>query len=86
MATIMHEVTSAAVTQAIHNQLFSLRTNEDTDVSQFVRRILNTLSRKIFLNNGNKHSPNGSFAVEGLEFPGVVIEVSYSQPKKNSYT
>ncbi|KIX03047.1 uncharacterized protein Z518_06597 [Rhinocladiella mackenziei CBS 650.93] len=83
MPCLVHEYLAASV-KKISQQLDMIATRADS-TGEFARNIGNLASTTIRFNDPtlSKHSPDGSFRHNKAKYPGVVIEVSYSQKKRD---
>ena len=68
----------------ITSQTTSIANNPETpsDLAQLVRAIEPRTSSDVFLSDG-KHSPDAGFGHTNALYPGVVIEISYMQERKD---
>ncbi|KAF2758767.1 hypothetical protein EJ05DRAFT_438545 [Pseudovirgaria hyperparasitica] len=89
MPTAIHELFLARVEEAIHNQLKSIYA-ESTSRSTFAKKVKIARSTRIHLPNDkdpdgiqSKYEPDTSFWHDDAEYPGVVIEVAYSEKRKH---
>ena len=88
MASAVHELFLADVEDAIHSQLKALRGGSGAAAifAQSVRPYRSTnvdLPGDDTLDQAKSmHQPDATFQHEKAEFPGVIIEVSYSQKRK----
>ena len=89
MPTAVHELFVARVEDAIFSQLKSIRKGSD-GAAAFARKIYPTRSTEIYLpvddttpDIKSKHEPDASFCHTDARYPGVIIEVAYSQKKKS---
>jgi hypothetical protein len=88
MPTAVHELFIARVEDAIFSQLKSIRGGSDK-AAGFAQKLYAARSTEVNFpveNEPNatnsKHEPDASFWHEAAEYPGVIIEVAYSQKKK----
>jgi hypothetical protein len=87
MPTNIHEIFLAGVEKAIESQLDIVRAGSD-NAALFAQKVKCTRSSKIFFpvddapDTTTKHEPDASFHHEDAKYPGVIIEVSYSQKQK----
>lgn len=88
MPTAVHELFIARVEDAVFSQLKSIREGSD-DAAAFAQRVNPARSTEIYFPVENdssgrksKHEPDASFWHDSAQYPGVVIEVAYSQKKK----
>lgn len=91
MPTAIHELFIARVEDNILSQLKTIREGSD-DAAIFSRKVHPARSTEIFfpVENGpvtkqSKHEPDASFWHEDAKYPGVIIEVAYSQKRKRLY-
>jgi hypothetical protein len=89
MPTAVHELFVARVEDAIFSQLKSIRKGSD-GAAAFARKVYPTRSTEIYLpvddattEIKSKHEPDASFCHTDARYPGVIIEVAYSQKKKS---
>ncbi|KAK4981164.1 hypothetical protein LTR66_001493 [Elasticomyces elasticus] len=89
MPTAVHELFVAGVEDAILSQLKAIRDGSGNG-AEFARRVQPARSTVIYLpvegslgNARSKHEPDASFWHSNAQYPGVVIEVAYSQMRKN---
>jgi len=84
MPSSLHELVAAEVNAEIRQQLRVLAGRADSTCG-FARRIKPTASADICFDNPkySKHCPDGQFGHAEARYPGVVLEVSYSQKKKD---
>ena len=88
MPTAIHELFIARVEDAIHTQL-KLIGDESSRAANFARKIHPARSTEIRFpvddasrGTQTKHEPDASFCHQDARYPGVVIEVAYSQTRK----
>lgn len=88
MPTGVHELFIDGVEDAIRTQLKSIRDGTDK-AAIFARKVRPARSTEICFpleeassNAKTKHEPDASFWHDDAQYPGVVIEVAYSQKKK----
>ncbi|KAL5406973.1 hypothetical protein PMIN04_011852 [Paraphaeosphaeria minitans] len=88
MPTAVHERFIARVEDAIFSQLKSIRAGSG-DAAVFAQKVYPARSTEIYFPVDNvapdrrsKHEPDASFWHDDAQYPGVVIEVAYSQKKK----
>jgi len=88
MPTAVHELFIARIKDAIFNQLKSICEGSD-DAAAFAQRVNRARSTEIcFLvendssDRKSKHEPDASFWHDSAQYPGVIIEVAYSQKRK----
>lgn len=82
MPTSVHEYIGLALEKAIDQQLDIIKGGND-EVAMLVRKIDNSRSTSIFLEDGARHDPDGQFRYEGFKYPPLIIEVANSQSKKD---
>ena len=87
MPTAIHELFIARVEDDILSQLKIIREGSD-DAATFARKVQPARSTEIFFPVENapatkqsKHEPDASFWHQDAKYPGVIIEVAYSQKK-----
>lgn len=87
MPTAVHELFTARVEDAIFSQLKLIREGAG-DVAAFAQKVHPARSTEIHFPTGNgtsersKHEPDASFWHDEARYPGVILEVAYSQKKK----
>lgn len=88
MPTGVHELFIDGVEDAIRSQLKAIRDGSDK-AALFAQKVRPARSTKIYLpvddappNTKSKHEPDASFWHDDAQFPGVIIEVAYSQKRK----
>ncbi|KAF2787667.1 hypothetical protein K505DRAFT_316306 [Melanomma pulvis-pyrius CBS 109.77] len=88
MPTAVHKLFIARVEDAIFSQLKSIRDGLGA-AAAFAQRVYPARSTEIYFPVDNalssrklKHEPDASFWHDNAQYPGVVIEVAYSQKKK----
>jgi hypothetical protein len=80
----LHDQLAGSVTDDLGRQLWSIA-SKTGPAATFAQEIMNSLSAIIEFTGSSapKHSPDGSFKHIEAKYPGVVMEVSYSQKKKD---
>lgn len=86
MPTGIHELFIARVEDAILSQLKAIR-NGSGRKAQFAQKVQPARSTEIYiatsaLSGKSKYEPDASFWHDDAQYPGVIIEVAYSQKKK----
>lgn len=86
MPTAVHELFIAAVEFDILKQLEAIRAGSDRK-AQFAQKIQSTRSTHIRFaasapSSKSKCEPDASFVHEEAEYPGVILEIAYSQKKR----
>ncbi|KAF2806326.1 uncharacterized protein BDZ99DRAFT_573887 [Mytilinidion resinicola] len=88
MPTAVHELFIARVEDAIFSQLKSIRDGLGA-AAAFAQKVYPARSTEIYFPVDNfpfgrksKHEPDASFWHDDAQYPGVVIEVAYSQKRK----
>ena len=88
MPTAVHELFIARVEDAIHSQLKRIR-EESSNAAKFAKKVHPARSTEIYfpVDDGppgvkSKHEPDTSFWHDDAQYPGVIIEVAYSQKRK----
>jgi len=88
MPTAVHEFFIARIEDAIFSQLKSIREGSD-DAAAFAQRVNPGRSTEIYFPVENdssgresKHEPDASFWHDSAQYPGVIIEVAYSQKRR----
>ena len=84
MSAPIHELVICSVVEEIACQLKSIREGNDAS-GEFARKIKHTGSSRVtFPDSGyGPHDPDASFRHLKAKYPGIVIEVSYSQKRKD---
>jgi hypothetical protein len=85
MPTATHERFITSVIQEISRQLQTLAAATDSSIaSEFAQQIDSCGSTSISFPDGyGRHDPDGSFGHKQAQYPGVVLEVSYSQKQRD---
>lgn len=89
MPLLTHEIFAQNVVTAIQTQLDKIREEpENSRVRDFTASIVNGGSSNIKLHGGATeesylHMPDAQFHHKEAQYPGVVLEVSYSQKRKD---
>jgi hypothetical protein len=87
MPTGVHELFIARVEDAIFSQLKLIREGSG-DEAAFARKVHPARSTEIYFpvendtSTKSKHEPDASFWHDDAQYPGVIIEVAYSQKRK----
>lgn len=89
MPSTVHELFIARVEDAIFTRVKSIREGPGS-AAAFARKVQLGRSTEIYLpiedasstKNSSKYEPDASFLHEEAQYPGVIIEVAYSQKKK----
>lgn len=88
MPTGVHELFIDGVEDAIRSQLKEIRSGSDT-AALFSQKVRAARSTDIYFpvdgvphTVNSKHAPDASFWHDDAQYPGVIIEVAYSQKKK----
>jgi hypothetical protein len=81
MPRLLHDQLAGSVADNLGRQLWSIASGTGL-AAIFAQEVRNTVSATIEF-PGSPHSPDGSFKHIEAKYPGVVIEVSYSQKKKD---
>jgi hypothetical protein len=88
MPTGVHEIFIAGVEDAIYTQLKLIRDGSD-GTTLFAQKVRPACSTKIYFpvddappSTKSKHEPDASFWHDDAQYPGVIIEVAYSQKRK----
>jgi hypothetical protein len=83
MPTSLHEVLARKIDDEIGKQLRRIASRPGP-TAKFAENILSLGSTTlIFDDDFGKHDPDASFGLLGAQYPGVIIEVSYSQKRKD---
>ena len=75
----MHEILISLVQASIERQLDKFRTSDIAELALYTNNILNGGSTNIRLKDGSRHQPDLQFVNELSRFPGLIVEVAYSQ-------
>lgn len=88
MPTAVHEGFIARIEDAIFSQLKSIREGSG-NAAAFARKVHPARSTEIYFpietntsTKKSKHEPDASFWHDDAQYPGVIIEVAYSQKRK----
>jgi len=88
MPTAVHELFIARVEDAIHSQLKLIREGSSS-TAIFAQKVHPARSTGIYCpvddappSTKSKHEPDASFWHDDAQYPGVIIEVAYSQKRK----
>jgi hypothetical protein len=88
MPTGVHEIFIAGVEDAIYTQVKLIRDGSD-GAALFAQKVRPARSTEIYFpvddappNTKSKHEPDASFWHDDAQYPGVIIEVAYSQKGK----
>lgn len=88
MPTAIHELFIARIEDDILSQLKIIREGSG-DAATFARKVQPARSTEIFfpvenapVTKQSKHEPDASFWHDDAQYPGVIIEVAYSQKEK----
>ena len=91
MPTAVHELFIARVEDAVLSQLKSIRKGSD-DAAAFAQKVDSARSTELHFpvtddssGKKSKYEPDASFWHEDAKYPGVIIEVAYSQKRKRLY-
>lgn len=83
MPTTTHDRFLSSIVQEVFRQLQAFETADST-TSDFVKRIRPAGSSSIiFPGLYGRHDPDASFGHEKAQYPGVILEVSYSQKRRD---
>ncbi len=82
MPTTIHESFGDSIGSEINRQLHMIR-NGNNPAAILARKIWCIGSASIFLEDGARRDPDKEFTYEGTTCPGLVIEIAYSQRKKD---
>ena len=90
MPTLLHDLFTASVRKAIDRQLEQIRGSNEAalfaeQVCMAGSSTIEFLADDASLSTKPKHDPDASFWHADAEYPGVIIEVAYSQKKKMLY-
>ncbi|KAH0550998.1 hypothetical protein GP486_007640 [Trichoglossum hirsutum] len=90
MTTPTHDLFIVKVEEEIKSQLKAISSSPNQLVAEAARKVERQGTSRILLTNDMtdnskypKHSPDAAFRHEAATYPGVVIEVSYSQKRKD---
>ncbi len=83
MPTAVHEIFIAGVVQDIVEKLKAISSRDD-GAGRFARDIIHCGSTTITFDDAEygRHDPDASFSHSRARYPGVVLEVSFSQKRK----
>jgi hypothetical protein len=88
MPTAIHELFVARVEDTIFSQLKLIRDGRD-NAAAFAQKVQLARSTEIYLSTDkfpsikqSKYEPDASFWHDDAQYPGVIIEIAYSQKKK----
>jgi hypothetical protein len=88
MPTGVHELFIDGVEDAIRSQLKAVRSGSDR-AARFAQKVRPARSTEIYFpvengppNTKSKYEPDASFWHDNARYPGVIIEVAYSQKRK----
>ena len=82
MPTPIHEYIGEHIAREIDQQLDTI-SNGNNAAAVLARKIKCIGSASIFLEDNARHDPDKEFAYEAAKYPSVIIEIAYSQTKKN---
>lgn len=82
MPTTIHESFGGSIAYEINKQLDTIR-NGNGPAAKLARLIGCIESASMFLEDGARRDPDKQFAYLGTKYPGLVIEIAYSQTEKN---
>jgi hypothetical protein len=84
MPSSLHEILGSYITQDLLRQLGIIAKGSDTSAI-FARNIENSASAEIRFEDTEygSHQPDASFQHFEAQYPGVILELSYSQKKKD---
>jgi hypothetical protein len=88
MPTGVHELFIDGVEDAIRSQLKAIRHGSDGEAQLFAQKVRPARSTGIQFaasasSKKSKYEPDASFWHDDAQYPGVIIEVAYSQKKKH---
>lgn len=83
MISPVHEILLASTEQDILAQLTIIGAGNGS-AATLAQQISSLRSTTIFLQDGATHDPDTQFLYNTAEYPGVVVEIAYSQNKKDS--
>ncbi|PVH97609.1 hypothetical protein DM02DRAFT_567701 [Periconia macrospinosa] len=81
MPSTLHEHFSRRVERALIEQIDSIGKG-DGEAASFARKVEAGGCERLFFPDGSIHEPDASYGHEDTDYPGVIIEVSYSQKRK----
>lgn len=84
MPTAVHEVFIARIEDAVFSEVKLIREGSD-EAAAFARRINPARCTEIHLpieSGTSKHEPDAAFWHDSAQYPGVIIEVAYSQKSR----
>jgi len=84
MPIAIHEIVTRYVAEEIKRQLNSIAERNDAS-GEFARNIVDSGSTHLTFPDSDygPHDPDGSFRHLEARYPGIIIEVSYSQKRKD---
>lgn len=82
MPGTLHELFLEEVKMDIQGQLVKIRENSNS-IADLVHHIKSQGSSPMILQNGNVYNPDIRFGHPDFFYPGVVIEIAYSQSRKD---
>ena len=84
MPSTIHEFVSGKIKDSIKMQLAAIKENSNEPTKRLIESIGELSSRRIKFHGSDGHrAPDGQFLIEGSYYPGVVVEVAYSQSFKS---
>lgn len=84
MPSYVHESLTSLLSASIERQLDKFRASDIAELALYTNDILNGGSADIRLEDGSRHQPDLQFATELSRFPGLIVEVAYSQSVKDN--
>ncbi len=76
----IHEFIARKVNHLIETQLITIKETSNEPTKRLIQDIEQLASRRIQLYDSNNHrEPDGQFLIKGSYFPGVVLEMAYSE-------
>ena len=82
MLSDVHEILGSYILHDISTQLDAMRSGNDS-VATIAQNIIHTGSATIYFEDGGTHDPDIEFRYKSAQYPGVVIEIAYTQSGKD---
>jgi hypothetical protein len=83
MGGVLHEAIVGKLDAEIIGQLLLIRRCDNSSAADFAQKVEAWRSGMISLGTEGRHHPDGSFGHEDASYPGLLIEVSHSQKRKD---
>ena len=84
MPSYVHKCLACLLQGSIQRQLDEFRASNIAELALYTDEILNVGSADLCLRNGSRHAPDSQFATMSSRFPGLILEVDYSQSVKEN--